>query len=165
MSLVHTAYWYVRFRNKFRMPRSSFDEIVAELQKLDSFKDKSKGVGHGRGPPRHPLQIKVLACLRMLGKGIDYDTVCEGACISEPAIKKFFHKFIQWLAGDFYQKWVQVPTGQKLQDAVDVFTRLGFPGAMCSTDGVHIHNLPLPGTITYCLWFYYQKFLNFFTKY
>ena len=79
------------------MPRSSFDEVVAELQKLRSFKDKSKGMGHGRGPPRHPLQIKVLACLRMLGKGMDYDTVCEGACISEPVIKKFFLTFIQWL--------------------------------------------------------------------
>ena len=65
--------------------------------------------------------------------------MCEGACISEPVMKKFFHKFIQWLAGDFYKKWVQIPTGQKLQASVDVFTRLGFPGAMCSTDGVHIH--------------------------
>ena len=60
---------YNKFRRKFRMPLQLVEWLVAEAQKVPEFKDKPAGVGHGRGPPRHPLLIKVLAALRCLAKG------------------------------------------------------------------------------------------------
>ena len=68
------------------------DKLVAEAQSDERFADKPPGYGRGRGPPRHPLLIKVLAALRCLAKGVDVgrgqrrgsyirvvsETVCEG---------------------------------------------------------------------------------------
>ena len=64
---------YLKFRRKFRLPLVTVERIVAEAQHVAKWKDKPPGAGNGRGPPRHPLVIKVLAALRHLAKGVDPD--------------------------------------------------------------------------------------------
>ena len=55
-----------RFRHKFRLPYAMAMELVNEAQAVKEFRDKPPGEGGGRGPPRHPLVLKVLAVLRHL---------------------------------------------------------------------------------------------------
>ena len=52
-----------RYRRKFRMPKVKVDELVAEASKQSRWADKPPGPGHGRGPARAPLVLKVMAAL------------------------------------------------------------------------------------------------------
>ena len=130
---------YNKFRRKFRLPLVEVEKLVAEAQKVPKFKDKPAGPGNGRGPPRHPLLIKVLAALRCLGKGVDVEDVEDAAHISESCLREFVPAFIDWMAETVFPRVVTLPTGSHLQKTLGVFSQLGFPGAYCCTDGVHLH--------------------------
>jgi hypothetical protein len=127
-----------KFRRKFRLPIAMVEKLVAEAQGVPAFADKPAGAGNGRGPPRHPLLIKVLAALRCLAKGVDVDDVEEVAQISESSLRTFVPQFFHWLAEEIFPREVRLPTGEHLENSLHVYARLGFPGAYCDTDGVHL---------------------------
>ena len=127
-----------RFRSKFRLPYAMAMQLVADAQKVDEWKDKPSGPGNGRGPGRHPLVLKVLATLRHLGKGLDPETLEEGAQISKSLLKVFIPAFVKWMAETLYPREVRLPTGTHLERSMRVYETLGFPGAYCSADGVHV---------------------------
>ena len=89
---------YNKFRRKFRLPLVEVEKLVEEAQSVPEFKDKPPGPGNGRGQPRHPLLIKVLAALRCLAKGVDVEDVEDAAHISESCLRTFVPAFIAWLA-------------------------------------------------------------------
>ena len=127
-----------RFREKFRLPKVRFDELVAQAQNEPQFADKSGGSGHGKGPPRHPLVLKVCAVLRHLGKGMDPESLEDVAQISASSLKVFIPEFLAWMVRVIYPEWVKIPEGIKLLRSLQVYEQLGFPGAFCSADGVHV---------------------------
>ena len=129
---------YNKFRAKFRLPLTVVEDLVERAQAVDEWKDKPAGPGHGRGPARFPLMIKVLAALRCLAKGVDVDGVEEAAHISTSSLKVFVPAFIRWLAKEIFPEAVRLPEGEHLQGSLRVFARLGFPGAYCLADGVHL---------------------------
>ena len=129
---------YYKFRRKFRLPLTEVEKIVAEAQKVPEFKDKPAGVGHGRGHGRHPLLLKVLAVLRCLGKGVDVEEVEDGAQISQYTLAPFLPAFIKWFAQVVVPREIRLPEGEQLDNSLAVYGRLGFPGAFCETDGVHL---------------------------
>jgi len=124
-----------KFRHKFRLPYQMAMELVERAQTNPEFSD---GGGEKSGRKRHPLVLKVLAALRHLGKGLDAESLEEVAMISETVLKTFIPKFLKWLVDTMYEKWVQLPEGTKLARSLAVYERLGFPGAFCSADGVHV---------------------------
>ena len=128
-----------KFRLKFRCPIEIVDEIMVQAKLVPEFADKPQGGGHGRGPSRHPLIIKVLAALRHLAKGDDYDSLEDAAQISASTLRAFTLKFLQWFKTTIYPVQVTKPTGAHLSNSMAAYTRLGFPGAYCEIDGVHIH--------------------------
>ena len=73
---------------KFRLPYAMAMQLVKEAQADPQWCDKAVGDA-GRGASRHPLVIKVLAALRHLGKGIDAETLEDGAQISQSTLKVF----------------------------------------------------------------------------
>ena len=127
-----------RYRRKFRMPKVKVDELVAEASKQSRWADKPPGPGHGRGPARAPLVLKVMAALVYLGKGVDTEDLEDLAQISDATLKVFIPPFLKWLAHTEYHKHVYLPCGQALNNALGVYARLGMPGACCSADGVHV---------------------------
>jgi hypothetical protein len=132
--------WGKEFRRRFRLPVLMVKDLVDELDiaAIPGMKEKRAGAAYGRGPPTQPLLLKVLAALRMLGKGIDADSAAWEAQISETTLRKFRSKFIGWLATSKYTEWNAVPEGQKLRESVECYTKLGFLGAFASIDGVHV---------------------------
>ena len=126
-----------RWRKKFRLPRVLVDRLVAKADRVPEFADKPAGPGHGRGAARHPLLLKVLASLRMLAKGCDAETVEDAAQISEACLRRFHKQFVEWLGTCLYAEQVKRPTGAHLDASLHVYEQLGFPGAYCSSDGVH----------------------------
>ena len=65
------SYTAREFRKDFRVPRPVFDKIYDYVQTVDELKDKPEGHGNGRGPPRVPASIKLMASLYLLGHGCD----------------------------------------------------------------------------------------------
>ena len=90
-------------------------------------------------PERHPLIMKVLAALRHLATGDDYQSLEDAARLSASLLKKFIPVFIRWLARNEFARLVRLPEGQSLRQNLSIYKRLGFPGAFCETDGVHLH--------------------------
>ena len=130
---------YNKFRKKFRLPLTTVEELVQEAQGVRAWKDKPAGAGFGKGHGRHPLLLKVLAALRYLAKGCDPETLEDAACISATCLGVFIPGFIKWLAETVYPREVRLPMGEHLAQSQRVFAKLGFPGAYCNTDGVHLH--------------------------
>ena len=126
--------WGKYFRHKFRVPRRVFDDIVARARLEPQFADKAKK----RGLPKHPLLLKVAAWLRILGKGWDFDTAEEAAHIGTDTLRVFFHNFSTWFVQTYYAEWVKWPEGEELQQMLSTYANLGMPGAVASTDGVHV---------------------------
>ena len=127
-----------RFRRKFRMPKVGVDALVLEASKQPKWGDKPPGPGHGRGPARAPLLLKVLAALSYLGKGCDMVDLEDLAHISVSTLQVFIPAFLKWLAHDEFAKHVHLPHGDALDKAMAVYARLGAPGACASADGVHV---------------------------
>ena len=129
-----------RFRRKFRVPKVVVDKLVTEASKQPKWGDKPFGPGHGRGPARAPLVLKVLAALVYLGKGAGYEELETLSQVSVPTLQKFIPSFLKWLATTEFSKHVYLPHGQTLDSALHVYERLGSPGVCCSP----CPPLPLP---------------------
>ena len=128
-----------KFRAKFRLPRKKVDMLMTQaVAEHPEWADKTLGQGCGRGASRCPLILKVLAVMRHLGKGLDPEAIEDGAHISASTIKSFIPPFLKWLSTTFYAAWVKLPEGAHLQRSLRVYEELGFPGAFCSADGVHV---------------------------
>ena len=86
-----------RFRRKFRLPIVEVEKIVAAAQKVKEWKDKPQGRGHGRGHARHPLILKVLAALRHLAAGTQFEDLEDLASVSERMLRQFVPPFLDWM--------------------------------------------------------------------
>lgn len=91
-----------RFRRKFRLPIVEVEKLVTKAQRVREWKDKPAGAGHGKGPSRNPLVLKVLAALRHLAMGDTPESLEDAARISASSLKAFIPKFVEWLATDIY---------------------------------------------------------------
>jgi hypothetical protein len=127
-----------KFRRKFRLPYSKFLDLLEQSKEYNpKWADKPPGEGHGKGPARHPFRIKALSVLRMLAKGLDYDDLEDITGISESSYKVFVPQYMHFLATVVYAREVKLPNPDE-NPFLEVFARLGFPGAYCCIDGVHL---------------------------
>eukprot|EP00965_Chrysotila_dentata_P204876 6182610-Pleurochrysis_carterae.AAC.1 len=121
-----------------------FDELVQ--QTIDSGLFATKRAGDRKyGPVPQPLELKILACLRYLASGTDFLCMEEVACMSATTIERFFHKWTAWIGSELFAKWVTIPRNDDEIAAIEsVYSKLGFPGTICSIDGVHVllHTCP-----------------------
>jgi hypothetical protein len=87
----------IKFRLRFRVPYSVFQCIVADFRSRDGW-NPSGDSGDLRAHAPHPLEVKILCALFILGRGIDLDTVSMLAGISTASITFFFHHFCAKMA-------------------------------------------------------------------
>ena len=129
------------FRRKFRLPASLFDYVVATVLHLHLFREyDSKGTAQDAfGRPIATLHVKVLCVLRVLASGCEFAAVYEGSKLDEQTVRTFFHRFVNLFARALYKTWVHPPsTQEQLQETMDIYQRLGLPGAVGSTDCFHL---------------------------
>merc|ERR1711998_152345 len=122
------------FRRRFRVPYWYFQRLCS------MFRDNGWGAGDMDvcGRQSQPLELKILAALRVLGRGECFDTCSELSNISESTLRRFFHDFVRHM-GPLHKERCTPPTGAELKEHMDLYARIGFPGCVGSTDGVHIH--------------------------
>ena len=115
------------FRAKFRVPRVVFDYLLAETIKSGKFSTPGPCV-QGQSNTSHRLELKLLASLRVLAKGCDFELVSEIALISPTTLERFHHAWMEWGVEHLLPKWIQLPQGPKLQHWLECFRRMGLPG-------------------------------------
>ena len=91
--------------------------------------------------PAHPIQIKIMCALFILGRGTDLDTVSMLSRISIGTLSQLFHHFCAKMVSA-YHEYISLLTGDDLKAVVarySVYTHMGFPGCVCSTDCIHFY--------------------------
>lgn len=86
-----------------------------------------------------PVEFKVLASLKILGRDLCCDEIDESLNISQSHTLYFFKQFINNFAAIFFDQYVHVPKGDELRSILKVYRRMGFPCCVGSMDVTHIY--------------------------
>lgn len=128
------------FRLRFRVPIVAFhdlhDHVKQEIARGQCFQRwKHKPLSQ----PAIPLQLLVLASLRLLGSNATLDQMFEAMFISANTIRAFFIEFCRWGSEVFFKRHVVAPTTEEeLRENARVYSLGGHPGCIGSADSVHI---------------------------
>ena len=125
------------------MARKVFDDIYDATARQEEFKDKHWGDG-SRGCPTQPLLKKVDAAVFIITKAASYTTAAAAAGLGTSTVQHFFPKWVAWLRKEMVPLHVFMPSPTAIQHMMGVYAGMGFPGACCSTDGVHVLWLKCP---------------------
>ena len=134
------------FRRRFRIPFPLFQRLVNIVQN-----EKWDGIIcsplNRAGKQSAPLHLKILAWLRVLGRGECFDSCSELTGISQETLRVFFHKFSAAFVNRFYSTYVHSPCeGHDLDRVLSEYKDVGFPGCVGSVDCVHVQLDKCPAT-------------------
>ena len=121
------------FRKWFRVPMFLFEQIlaIAVAQKWAAVKD-------GKRQFQVPLPIKILWCLRLLGRGLVFDDAREFAQAKMSTVHSWFHTFCRRMAG-LLSEYVYPPTtSAEIRNVTETYRMVGLPGCIGSADVVHV---------------------------
>ena len=121
------------FRRRFRIPFQLFEILVKICTEKNIFevKDISR--------VKIPIQIKLLCCLRVLGRDNCFDAIEEMSDVPEKTVWWFFKTFLVNFTKTLLHEVVRPPKeGEELSKVMRVYTKMGFPGAVGSVDATHI---------------------------
>jgi hypothetical protein len=127
------------FRRDFRVPFKVYNFLYQNAKQAT--KENGSLIWPDRdalGQPTHPLSLKILAALHILGHGECFRSVEGRTGIDEDTIREFFHTFMDWMVQRFYAEFITVPYDEQLAFVVSDYEKIGFPGAVGSVDCVHI---------------------------
>ena len=110
---VPGSYYYKRFRRRFRIPYELFYPLVEECKVHKIFDTVADASGTGRAK-QIPIEFKVLASLRMLGRDYYADDVAEILNCGEETARSFMLAFIRGVSKEMYSTYVYVPEGEEL---------------------------------------------------
>jgi Plant transposon protein len=123
------------FRRRFRVPFPTFQKVVKMTRDEQWFSEGVDAVGIKAAP----LELKILAVLRVLGRGYCFDGVEELCYISAEVLRVFFHRFCDLFSKKFFALYCCPPTTEaEIMKTTKIYSRLGLPGCIGSTDCVHI---------------------------
>ena len=91
-----------------------------------------------RGPPRASLDMKMVACLRIVATGCPFDAFEEAAGLDKETVRRFFHQWMEHLAANVAPLHIKIPEGEDLEACMGIYNKLGFPGAVMSVDATHV---------------------------
>ena len=125
------------FRRRFRVPWPIFVDLAkkSRAQKIFGEKSSEDTVIHGK---ICPIEIKLLGVLRILGRNWSFDDVAEATGMGETTVRRSFMQFTRNFAINNYDSYVYKPEGEKLIKVMNVYSRMGLPGCVGSTDVVHV---------------------------
>ena len=133
---------FLVFRRRFGIPFNLFKVIVERARTWSVNEGKSKlgdEVTDCIGNTGVPLELKILGALRMASKGCSFDAIAELSGMSIATMQKFFHQFWAKFSELFRKEWIVYPTNAaEAADSLEVYRRLGFPGAVGSVDCTHV---------------------------
>jgi hypothetical protein len=133
-----------KFKLRFRLPFDLFEEIVAELRGRPGYVASndidSRIPRDGRDARTFiPLDIMLMAVLRIAGRGWCFDDVEESSGIGLSTMAAYYHNFVRQYVDDFYSDWVFLAeTPEQIEEVTNAYEVQGFPGCVGSVDCVHM---------------------------
>lgn len=123
------------FRRRFRVPYPIFQDLLEKAEAI-GFKKQPISIANVKGIP---LELQLLGVLRVLGRGTCFDGVEELTGGSAEAHRSFFHKFCHLFVRKYYDEYVYLPRNNEEKARwMSDYARMGLPGAIGSTDCVHV---------------------------
>ena len=113
-----------KFRRRFRLPYALFQKVKACCIEKGIFKSKH------RSPI--PIEFKILISLRILGRGNCCDDLNEFSSVGESTCNTIFHTFVKEFVEHFFVDFVSMPSAETLKQSLDIYAKLGLPGAVLS---------------------------------
>jgi hypothetical protein len=138
-TMIPGTFEYVKFRLRFRVPFPLFKmRLIPAIREAKIF-------NAGRSS-YIPLEFKVMIALRIIGRDTDCDTASELSGVPKSTCNTILKQFCAGFVEHFYDKFVYFPDADsdELKKLMDVFGRVGFPGAMGSMDVTHFRWLSCP---------------------
>ena len=91
-------------------------------------------------PERLLLLLKIMACLTILGRGNCFRSIYNLSWMSSAVVQGTFHQFCERFSTELYDEHISLPSPEdgELDRVMDEYDKLGFTGAMGSTDVTHI---------------------------
>lgn len=131
------------FRSMFRLPYASFLELVDMVRSNEAFAQYTRP-NCSLDPPSS-IELLVLGALRVLGRGWTFKCCWESTLIHHTTHRHFFHQFIAFGREVLYPMYVKFPTtpSEAYSHMFD-YHKVGFNGAIGSTDGTHIASEKIP---------------------
>ena len=118
------------FRRRFRIPYPVFLWLLNIVKQEMWFDENHLSA---------PLELKLLAVFRRLGRGGTFDDSFDGSALHEDTVRIFFHEFCVKFSERFFEEFVKAPeTEDEIRLAMAPYHVNGFPGAIGSVDCVHI---------------------------
>ena len=129
------------FRRRFSIPFSIFRDIVAEAREWPQGGGKMGDVTVDCvGVEGVPLELKILGALRTSAKGCSVDAIAELSGMSISTMQSFYHFYWDRFVVALKDRWIFYPTDAAgVADNLEVYARLGFPGAIGSVDCTHVY--------------------------
>ena len=116
---------------RYRFPYIAFKEILLPLV-------KSHNIFNMRRSSYVPVEFKLLIALRMLGRGSVADDMSEMSKVSASTCYSIFHTFIESFSTSFFDTYVSMPSGSRLDAVRRAYERMGMSGCVGSMDCTHI---------------------------
>jgi hypothetical protein len=139
-----------KFRRRFRVPFPVYEDLLAKASAAEP-----EGLGYKMRPvsaagiPGIPLELQILAVLRVLGRATCFDGIEEITGASAESHRVFFHDFCKKFASKYYHEYVYLPrNNDELRSSMSDYSRMGIPGALGSTDCVHVRWDMCPASLT-----------------
>lgn len=130
------CFMYKQFRKRFHVPYELFEEIVADVKRINRIPDDKKDA---TGQESVILPLLVLGSLRVLATGCTFDAIEELTNVHEETHRVFFHKqFCMW-GERVAHEHIQMPFDEDtLRHVAGPYNMLGLPGCVGSIDCVHL---------------------------
>lgn len=124
------------FRRRFRVSYDFFLQLVADVRRRGWYSEGADATGKAGAP----LEVKILAVLRVLGRGVVFDEVAEHTGMGEESLRVFFISFVRHYAEEVLPEVLAYPRCKEdLDELTREYTMAGFPGAIGSIDCTRIH--------------------------
>ena len=115
------------FRRRFRVPFPVFQQVLVPLC-------AEKNIFQTHRKSSIPDEIKLMMCLRILGRNSCADDACELSGIKESTCNSIFKTFLENFVKHISPMFVKIPEEESLFRVMEVYKKLGFPGTVGSMD-------------------------------
>jgi hypothetical protein len=133
-----------RFRRRFRLPYPLFLSLWSFCEENNIFGEQLKY------RVAIPVEIKLLCCLRLLGRGECLDTIVECSGVRQTHLNRIFKTFLRNFR-KYKHLFIPEPSEAEILDNMLLYNQLGLPGAIGSVDCTHLHWRMCPTELSnYC---------------
>ena len=145
---IDKEHFHTTFQLRFRVPYDAFLSLSQEMKQHELFRQWNNALDC-TGTHCTPIELLILASLRILGRDWKFDDFQEAIAVSHGTIRKFFHIFCEYGATVLYNTYVKCPTSKEdLELHMQHYAKLGLHGCTGSMDATHIDCCRIPSSLT-----------------